>query len=244
MKITDSDNAKDRASFQREYYASTADNYDVMHVGDRDEHYFALRFLEAIIDFYNIKTILDIGAGTGRVALYFKERNPRISITSIEPVPELRDKGHEKGLSKTELIDGDATKLLFKDNNFDLVCEFGVLHHVSNPEIVVSEMLRVGKIGIYISDSNNFGQGSLISRTFKQTLRATGLWKIADAIKTRGKGYYYSDGDGIAYSYSVFNNFRQIEHQCDVHLLNSTPSGPSLYRSASHVALLGIKRCK
>jgi hypothetical protein len=77
----------------------------------------------------------------------------------------------------------------------------------------------------------------------KQSINAVGLWRLADLIKTKGSGYTISEGDGLAYSYSVFNDYKQISRECKaVHMLNTTDGGPNLYRTASHVALLGIKR--
>ena len=133
--------------------------------------------------------------------------------------------------------------LAFPDDAFDLVCEFATLHHVPEPGKAVSEMLRVARKAIFISDNNNFGQGSWVARLTKQLINAAGLWPIADLIKTRGKGYTISEGDGLFYSYSVFNDYKQIAEQCEtVHLLGTVNSGPNLYRTASRVALLGIKR--
>jgi hypothetical protein len=104
-------------------------------------------------------------------------------------------------------------------------------------------MLRVGQCGIFLSDSNNFGQGSRRARTVKQIFNALRLWKLADLIKTRGKGYTYSEGDGIAYSYSIFNDYAMIRKVCKtIHLVNLNGTGPNLYRDASHVALFGLKR--
>jgi hypothetical protein len=58
-----------------------------------------------------------------------------------------------------------------------------------------------------------------------------------------GKGYIVSEGDGIAYAYSVFNSYKQIQQECkSIHLLNTTPGGINPDRSASQVALLGIKK--
>jgi hypothetical protein len=103
-------------------------------------------------------------------------------------------------------------------------------------------MLRVASKAVFISDGNNFGQGSPPQRMIKQALRAAGLWKAFDYVKTRGKGYLISEGDGLYYSYSVFTDYPQIARSCSrVHLLNTRPSGPNLSRSAPQVALLGIK---
>lgn len=234
--------SNDEVAIQRAYYKSTARRYDAAHVHEKDEHYLALRFLDAAIDYYGITSVLDVGAGTGRVALYLKAKHPALKIVSVEPVKELREVGHAKGLSEAELIAGDATKLQFADGAFDLVCEIGILHHVRDPAAVVAEMLRVAKVGIFISDSNNFGQGSFLLRAVKQFLHALGLWKAANWIKTMGKGYQITEGDGLAYSYSVFKNYDQIARVCRTHILNTAPAGINPYRTAPLVALLGIKK--
>src|SRR5262249_42018218 len=151
----------DEVSIQRAYYQRTAGAYDAAHLQEQDrEHLFALRILDSIIDHFSIASLLDVGAGTGRVARYLKDRHSKLRIVSIEPVRELREIGYASGLSRAELIDGNVNKLEFAASAFDLVCEFGVLHHVRRPAAAVAEMLRVARTGIFISDCNNFGQGS------------------------------------------------------------------------------------
>jgi SAM-dependent methyltransferase len=164
-------------------------------------------------------------------------------VVGIEPVKELREIGYNNGLSEEELIDGDATKLKFPAHEFDLSCEFGVLHHINKPGLAISEMLRISNKAIFISDSNNFGQGTIVGRTIKQLINLFGLWNVANIIKTRGKGYTLSEGDGLAYSYSVFNNYQLIQDHCkSIHILNTRDGHINPYRTASHVALLGIKK--
>lgn len=233
---------RDPALVQLDYYAQTAEEYDRMHVSATDEHAFALAVLIGIIDFFQIKSVLDIGSGTGRALLALRRMHPGLNVVGIEPSPELRAQGYRKGLTSEELLDGDAQALPYQDGSFDLVCEFGALHHIPNPRKAVSEMLRVARKAIFISDSNNFGQGSLSSRCLKQVINAFGLWRLADLIKTRGNGYTISEGDGLAYSYSVFNDHDLIVASCArVQFISTMGSGPNLYRSAPHVAVLGLK---
>jgi SAM-dependent methyltransferase len=161
----------------------------------------------------------------------------------IEPVEALRKVGHQAGLSPDELKDGDINALAAADGEFDLVCEFAVLHHVPKPKQAVAEMLRVARKAIFISDANNFGQGGPMSRCLKQAINALGLWRAFDWLRTGGKGYHVSAGDGLFYSYSVFNDYGQLREACrSVHLFNTVDAGPSLARSAPHVAILGIKK--
>lgn len=229
---------------QRQYYTATAAQYDGLHldVDEQDEHFFALAFLVSVLDYFQIRSVLDIGSGTGRAISYLKKKMPELKVVGVEPVQELREIGYSKGLSDSELVAGNAEKLQFENGEFDLVCEFGVLHHIKNHGQTVSEMLRVADKAVFISDSNNFGQGSFPARMLKQLIRAVGLWRVADFIKTKGKGYTISEGDGLAYSYSVFDDYPQIASRCrSVHLLNTNDGRINPYRTASHVALLGMK---
>ena len=233
----------DEINIQRSYYKKTADQYEKMHTEDEaDEHFFALSCLAGLTNYLKIESILDIGSGTGRGLKYLKKLCPKIKIIGIEPVKELREVGYSQGVPKEELIDGDATKLNFKNSEFDLVCEFGILHHIKNNKLVVDEMLRVSKKAIFLSDNNNLGEGSKVNRSIKQILYALRLWKLVDFIKTKGKGYSISEDDGLAYSYSVFNNYQQIKSSCkSVHIMNPKNAGVNLYRTADHIVLLGIK---
>jgi ubiquinone/menaquinone biosynthesis C-methylase UbiE len=227
----------------RKYYEETAAEYDALHLHNRDEHYFAMRFMEGVLDYYDIRSILDVGAGTGRVARYLAERGSSLEVMSVEPVNALREEAYRLGVPRHRLVDGDATRLDFPDEAFDSVCAFGILHHIKEPRAAVSEMLRVARKAIFISDSNNFGQGGALTRFVKQSFNAMGAWKLVDRIKTRGKGYTLSDTDGLSYSYSVFNDYTFIKDRCRVvHVVNTRDGGMNHYRTASHVALLGVKR--
>jgi ubiquinone/menaquinone biosynthesis C-methylase UbiE len=232
------------AEIQKAYYKATALEYDVMHLsGHVDvEHQFALHFLSSLISLFEIKSILDVGAGTGRTIEFIQRVHPNVGIVGIEPVRELREQGYKKGISQDALLDGSGLKIDFADKSFDLVCEFGVLHHVPTPKIMVAEMLRVAKTGIFISDSNNFGQGSFLSRSLKQLINYMGLWRAYNFMRTKGKHYQISQGDGLYYSYSVFNDYKFIKNRCKtVHMVNTKDGTHNFYRSASHVALFGLK---
>jgi ubiquinone/menaquinone biosynthesis C-methylase UbiE len=236
---------EDALVIQNKYYHETASKYDFMHMHEEAdaEHDLAFYFMCSMIEKLNVKSLLDVGAGTGRVVLDLQKKYPGLRVTGIEPVAELREEGYKKGVLKNDLIQGDGKKIDFPDNQYDMVCAFGILHHIDNPAIVVKEMLRVARRAIFISDSNNFGQGGPLQRFIKQTIDTFGLWKIYNFIRTRGKRYQISDGDGLFYSYSLFNNFSYIKKNCkSVHLLNTRSAGINPYRTASHIAVLGIKK--
>ncbi len=240
-------NARDSADalptdLQRSYYARTAQQYENLHVREHDEHGLALAWLAGLAEHFGARSILDVGCGTGRALAYLKARHPHLQITGIEPSAELRAVGHAAGIGADELVAGDATCLDFADNSVDIVCEFGVLHHIERPRLAVAEMLRVARIGIFISDDNHFAAGSALGRRVKQGLNALGLWRAAYRLRTGGKGYRISEGDGLSYPYSVFDDLDLVRARCDtVQLANTADGGPDLYTSAAHVALFGRK---
>lgn len=197
---------------QRLYYAQTASSYDEMHLDKDQEHVLALHLLAGYIEFYQIRSVLDVGAGTGRTVLWLKNRFPNLIVKGIEPVAALREQGYQKGISPEDLIDGDAYQLPFPENSFDLVCEFAVLHHVKEPEKMIREMSRVASKMVSISDCNFMGQGCFPLRLLKYAIFSLGFWRLADWIKTKGKGYTISDDDGLAYSYSVYQSWKTLKN--------------------------------
>lgn len=229
-------------NLQKSYYAITASGYDNQHLSHTDEHFLGLNYLEGLIKFHGYTSILDVGAGTGRAALFLKKMNSELRILSIEPVEELRKIGHAKGLNLLELLDGDVYNLQFENSSFDLVCAFGVFHHLKNPVAALEEMTRVSKHAIFISDTNNFGQGNLLSRTLKQALNALKIWRFAIFVKTKGKMYSISEGDGLAYSFSLFNILKYLKSNFSIFTLSTVPSGGNIYRTASHLAIFAQKK--
>lgn len=170
-----------------------------MHLGEADEHAIALGLLSALIAQRGYSSILDVGSGTGR-ALRQLNHLPGDVARGIKPTPELRAIAYHNGVTPEELTEGNALALPFEADSFDVVCSFGVLHHIKDDRRPVEEMCRVAKRAVFISDANNFGQGSRIARAVKQAIRAVGLWPAFDLLRTRGKGYHYSEGDGIYYA--------------------------------------------
>lgn len=226
---------------QRTYYAETASAYDAQH-GDEPEHGFALALMIGMLDYVGATSVLDVGAGTGRAMRAVRLARPDLRVRGLEPVAALRTTAIAHGIPADDIGEGDAQRLPYADGAFDLVCAFGVLHHVPEPSRAVAEMLRVAKRGVFLSDSNNFGQGRPWVRVLKQALDAAHLWPVANLIKTRGRGYSITEGDGLSYSYSVFNDLEQLRARCRVvHVMNTVPAGRDAYRSAANVALLALK---
>lgn len=231
---------------QRAYYERTAARYDAMHMGgDQNEHAFALEFVDLLWDRFQFESLLDVGAGTGRAVRFFLSRGR--NARGIEPVKALIEQGQAQGVAAGRVIQGSGYHLPFKDNSFDAVFESGALHHVADPSSVVREMMRVARRAVFLSDANRFGQGPHAVRLLKVALYKCHLWNAARFVQTRGKMYQITEGDGLAYSYSVFDSYRQLAQWADTVWLiptgvdRSVRSWLSPLITAPHLLLCALK---
>ena len=197
---------------QRDYYAETAPVYESMHVQPGDAHFVALEYAAALLHVVRAQSVLDVGSGTGRAVRFLGQRCPELQVQGVEPVDELRKQAQALG---TVLHNASGEHLPFDDGSFDIVMSFGLLHHVPDPAPIVAEMMRVARFGIMVSDANRFGQGSAAAGTLKLAIHRAGLWPTFERFRTRGRGYMESHGDGIFYSYSIFDSMPQLQAWSD-----------------------------
>lgn len=237
---------RDASDIQREYYARTAEEYDAAHgsSSEDDPHGYGVAKLFSLIESTRARSVLDVGTGTGRIPLALLKRHPGITVHGVEPVAELLEVAARNGVPSDALSVGSGTELPFADDAFDIVCEFGVLHHVPDPAAVVAEMLRVARVGIVISDNNRFGHGPPAARRLKRVLSRVGLWQLTYRATHGGKPYNLSEGDGLAYSYSVFDDYGRIAtwaQRLDVCNFGVSSSSSHPYATASHVVLVAAR---
>ena len=221
---------------QRRYYAETAQRYETMHGMEGAADPAGLRFVVPLLAAAGINSLLEVGTANGRGLRHLKDAFPRSFVCGLEPVAALLSQagplGHRAAVS---LIQGSGETLPFPDASFDAVCEFSTLHHIPNPALVVKEMLRVARKVVLIADSNRFGQGRLPVRWLKLALYKAGLWNALNFVRTRGKRYMLTEGDGLAYSYSVYDSYALIHEWA--HRIIQVPSGPANSPSWFHPLL-------
>ena len=111
------------------------------------------------------KKVLDVGCADGTLMKYLKD-NKNINIRGLEISKDKVQKCIAKGLT---VIEGNAEKDLmqFPDKSFDYVVLSQTLQAFFNPEIVINELLRVGKKAIV-------------------TIPNFGYWKIRLHLLTKG----------------------------------------------------------
>ena len=214
-------------AIQRRYYTETAAKYDTMHAGEGDSGPEIIGAVCGLLRMIRPRTLLDVGAGTGRGVSYFRREFPGLSAFGIEPVAALIEQSIAKGLPRGTLLRASGDALPFPDDSFDVVCSFAILHHVREPNRPVKEMLRVARKAVVIADRNRFGQGSRPMRFVTLALYQTGLWGVVNYLKTGGKGYLITEGDGLAYSYSVYDSFDCLAQACSrLLVLSAHPERP------------------
>lgn len=95
---------------------------------------------------------LDSGTGAGTLALALA---PLVrEVVGVDIVPELLARAREGAPANVTFVEGDATRLPFKDRTFNLSCTRRTLHHIARPELAVAELVRVTAPGgrIFVDD--------------------------------------------------------------------------------------------
>lgn len=96
--------------------------------------------------------ILDVGCGTGTLALMVKSGQPGAKVTGLDADPQMlkvaRDKAAEAGLD-VEFSEGFASELPYPDASFDRVLSTLMIHHLktADKEALSREIYRVLKPG-------------------------------------------------------------------------------------------------
>ncbi|HJQ09265.1 MAG TPA: class I SAM-dependent methyltransferase [Candidatus Saccharimonadales bacterium] len=158
--------------FQKDYWEHNANAraYDHPVV-----EYFVRQRLDWIqehIDLKKIKSAYDVGCGDGFATYYFDRIVAKVEGGDIAEYMLKRNP-----LPKEKLHVIDAEDLPLKDNSYELVYTWEVLHHVPHPQKAVDEMARVAKKYVIIFEPNRssplqFGFG-LLNKQERGTLRST-----------------------------------------------------------------------
>ncbi len=94
-------------------------------------------------------TVLDLGSGTGYLAIEIAGRSPGLHVCGIDLSRRMIKiaRRHAKGVDNAQFVFGNAVRLPFRDKSIDLVVSTGALHHWRAPRLVFDECYRVLKTG-------------------------------------------------------------------------------------------------
>ncbi len=97
--------------------------------------------------------VLEIGCGTGHFSSYFEELGAQ--VTGLDTSPEMLRVAKERhGNLKINFEAGDAYRLPFPDNSFNLVAMITTLEFISSPEKALAEAFRVSKGKVFLGILN------------------------------------------------------------------------------------------
>lgn len=101
----------------------------------------------------NKKKVLDVGAGTGRLAVFLANQGAEVTALDISgKMLEIIKRKHKKIITRI----GDAENLPFDDNTFGIVVAAFLIVHLKDPKRFFDEVYRVLKDdGIFIITNIN-----------------------------------------------------------------------------------------
>lgn len=93
--------------------------------------------------------VLDVAAGTGILS---RAIAPRVAeVVALDLTPEMLDEARREtagsGFKNIRIQEGDAARLAFGEDSFDLVVTRLSIHHFERPQVQLREMVRVCKRG-------------------------------------------------------------------------------------------------
>lgn len=96
------------------------------------------------LEFKNGDRILDLCTGTGDIAGFIKEKYPNIDVTGIDLSSKMLDIARKKH-GNIDFIKCDASKLPFRDNEFDFIISTFGFRNIRDKKSAISEIKRVLK---------------------------------------------------------------------------------------------------
>src|SRR5882724_8608092 len=149
------------------------------HFGDTRDHWWNLDFLRLMAKRWKldaVRDLLDVGCGVGHWGMLLASvmaEDVRVTGIDREPswVAEATARATARGIGgRFSYRLGEAERLPFPDDSFDLATCQTVLIHLSDPAAAIAEMRRVTKPGglIAVAEPNNLTESLLLDSVSNQ----------------------------------------------------------------------------
>jgi SAM-dependent methyltransferase len=102
--------------------------------------------------FTGAEAVLDSGCGTGALAFALA---PHVAdVVGLDPRADYLEAARADAPENVRFVEGDATALPFEYGEFDITACLRALHHIRRPELAVSELARVTRLGgrVFVAD--------------------------------------------------------------------------------------------
>ena len=104
-----------------------------------------LKGIKEMLAKHGCHSILEIGVGTGRIAIPFIEGD--YEVTGADISRKMMEKARAKGMKNLFLAEGG--KAPFRDESFDATLMAHVFHLLENPMSVLREAARISRVGVF-----------------------------------------------------------------------------------------------
>jgi len=165
--------------------------------------------------------VLDVGFGSGFPLLELAQRLGESStVYGIDPLKAAHARVQYKmnvlNIKNVQLVEGDASSMLFQDNTFDLIVSNLGINNFDDPQKVFIECFRVGKRGAQIAlTTNPKGHMDTFYSVFAKTLRELNMADVMDDFAahiehrlTRDKICDYLERSGFRITETHQDSFR------------------------------------
>lgn len=150
-------------------FSKAANHYDQFADFQREVGYHLISLMPNTAK--DVNSILDLGCGTGYFSALFNIENKQAHLTCFDLSSEMLKKTTERGLTRSEFVQGDIDSLPFTTNQFDLV--------FSNLVLQWSEQLDncLGNIKIALNKQGQLCFSTLLNGSLNELQQA---WKTID----------------------------------------------------------------
>ncbi|MEF8886865.1 MAG: methyltransferase domain-containing protein [Haloarculaceae archaeon] len=196
---------------------------------DRREKQAVLDALGPVED----KRVLEIACGTGRFTVMLAERGADIVGLDIsEPMLQQgREKARAAGVADhLEWMRGDAARLPFPDDHFDIVFAMRFFHLADTPAAFLEEMARVSRERVFFDTFNRFSTRSLYTWALPMGSRLYSSREVDRLLSDTGLELARADHDWVfPYGFyrkvpnSIASGFRWLDNA-----VGGTPAGRRL----------------
>jgi SAM-dependent methyltransferase len=153
--------------------------HSAAYFGDTRDHWWNLDFLRLMAQRWKldaVRDVLDVGCGVGHWSMLLASVMPGdVRVTGIDREPswieEARARAAARGVDgRFAYRQGDAVRLPFPDDSFDLTTCQTVLIHLPAPAAAIAEMVRVTRPGglVAVAEPNNLTSALLLDSVSNQ----------------------------------------------------------------------------
>ncbi|MFT4204183.1 MAG: class I SAM-dependent methyltransferase [Chitinophagaceae bacterium] len=120
----------------------------------------------------DIKTILDVGAGTGLMSAFFHGKYPDAQLTLVDISEKMLNKAKDRfeGEDNVHYLQADFADVDFGENQYDAVISGLAIHHLPDDlkRVLFAKVYRALKLdGIFINADQVEGETAAIDRFYK-----------------------------------------------------------------------------